>query len=64
MWIVRLALRRPYTFTVMAILIVVMGRRHEGRADEGKHAKNNEGDLHLSDCLWSSRSTWKIIFSS
>src|SRR6266508_2422929 len=25
MWIVRLALRRPYTFTVVAILIVLMG---------------------------------------
>src|SRR5450432_2976881 len=25
MWIVRLALRRPYTFTVMAILIVLLG---------------------------------------
>src|SRR6516162_4636204 len=25
MWIVRLALRRPYTFVVMAILILVMG---------------------------------------
>src|SRR5881398_846048 len=25
MWIVRLALRRPYTFTVMAILLVLMG---------------------------------------
>src|SRR5260370_4235122 len=25
MWIVRLALRRPYTFVVMAILIVVLG---------------------------------------
>src|ERR1700731_3332503 len=25
MWIVRLALRRPYTFVVMAILIVIMG---------------------------------------
>ena len=25
MWIVRLALRRPYTFTVMAVLIVVLG---------------------------------------
>ena len=25
MWIVRLALRRPYTFTVMAILVVLMG---------------------------------------
>jgi hypothetical protein len=25
MWIVRLALRRPYSFTVMAILIVLMG---------------------------------------
>ena len=25
MWIVALALRRPYTFTVMAILIVLMG---------------------------------------
>ena len=25
MWIVRLALRRPYTFVVLAILIVVMG---------------------------------------
>src|ERR1700727_2400533 len=25
MWIVRLALRRPYTFTVMAILIFLMG---------------------------------------
>ncbi len=25
MWIVRLALRRPYTFTVMALLIVIMG---------------------------------------
>jgi multidrug efflux pump subunit AcrB len=25
MWIVRLALRRPYTFTVMALLIVVLG---------------------------------------
>ena len=25
MWIVRLALRRPYTFVVMAILILAMG---------------------------------------
>jgi multidrug efflux pump subunit AcrB len=25
MWIVRLALRRPYTFVVVAILIVIMG---------------------------------------
>ena len=25
MWIVRLALRRPYTFVVMAILIAVLG---------------------------------------
>jgi multidrug efflux pump subunit AcrB len=25
MWIVRLALRRPYTFVVMAVLILVMG---------------------------------------
>src|SRR5258708_15170862 len=25
MWIVRLALRRPYTFVVMAILILIMG---------------------------------------
>ncbi len=25
MWIVRLALRRPYTFVVMSILIVIMG---------------------------------------
>ena len=25
MWIVRLALRRPYTFTVAAILLVLMG---------------------------------------
>jgi multidrug efflux pump subunit AcrB len=25
MWIVRLALRRPYTFTVLAILLVLMG---------------------------------------
>jgi hypothetical protein len=25
MWIVRLALRRPYSFTVMAILIVLVG---------------------------------------
>ena len=25
MWIVRLALRRPYTFIVMAILIAIMG---------------------------------------
>ena len=25
MWIVRLALRRPYTFTVMALLIVILG---------------------------------------
>src|SRR3984957_14498201 len=25
MWIVRLALRRPYTFTVMAIMIVLLG---------------------------------------
>ena len=25
MWIVRLALRRPYTFTVMAMLIVLLG---------------------------------------
>jgi multidrug efflux pump subunit AcrB len=25
MWIVRLALRRPYTFTVMAILIGLLG---------------------------------------
>ena len=25
MWIVRLALRRPYTFVVMSILILVMG---------------------------------------
>jgi hypothetical protein len=26
MWIVRLALRRPYTFVVLAILILVLGR--------------------------------------
>jgi multidrug efflux pump subunit AcrB len=25
MWIVRLALRRPYTFVVLAILILIMG---------------------------------------
>ena len=25
MWIVRLALRRPYTFTIMAMMIVLMG---------------------------------------
>ncbi|MDB5220721.1 MAG: Cobalt-zinc-cadmium resistance protein CzcA, partial [Myxococcaceae bacterium] len=25
MWLVRIALKRPYTFVVMAILIVVMG---------------------------------------
>jgi len=25
MWIVRLALRRPYTFIVMALLIVILG---------------------------------------
>ena len=25
MWIVRLALQRPYTFVVMAILILIMG---------------------------------------
>jgi len=25
MWIVRLALRRPYTFVVMSILIVILG---------------------------------------
>src|ERR1700678_3876981 len=25
MWIVRLALRRPYTFTVMAILLILLG---------------------------------------
>lgn len=25
MWIVRLALRRPYTFVVVALLIVVLG---------------------------------------
>ena len=25
MWIVRLALRRPYTFVVMSVLIVVLG---------------------------------------
>jgi multidrug efflux pump subunit AcrB len=25
MWIVRLALRRPYTFTVVAILVVLLG---------------------------------------
>src|SRR6202789_2298980 len=25
MWIVRLALRRPYTFTVMAIMLVLLG---------------------------------------
>ena len=25
MWIVQLALRRPYTFVVMALLIVVLG---------------------------------------
>ena len=25
MWIVRLALRRPYTFVVMSVLIVIMG---------------------------------------
>ena len=25
MWIVRLALRKPYTFTVMAILMLIMG---------------------------------------
>jgi len=25
MWIVRLALRRPYTFVVMALLILILG---------------------------------------
>jgi len=25
MWIVRLALRRPYTFVVMAVLIAILG---------------------------------------
>ena len=25
MWIVRLALRRPYTFVVMSVLIVILG---------------------------------------
>ena len=25
MWIVRLALRRPYTFVVLALLIVILG---------------------------------------
>ena len=25
MWIVRLALRRPYTFVVMAVLILIVG---------------------------------------
>ena len=34
MWIVRLALRRPYTFVVMALLIVVLGvRRDRPHAD-------------------------------
>ncbi len=31
MWIVRLALRRPYTFTVMALLIVILGLVTLGR---------------------------------
>ena len=31
MWIVRLALRRPYTFTVMALLIVILGLITLGR---------------------------------
>src|SRR4029079_5553718 len=32
MWIVRLALRRPYTFVVMAILLVVAGTYVIGRS--------------------------------
>ena len=46
MWIVRLALRRPYTFVVMAMLIVIAGRvRHLAHADR-----------HLSR-RWTSRSS-------
>ena len=33
MWIVRLALRRPYTFVVMAILILAMGVIGPANAD-------------------------------
>ena len=32
MWIVRLALRRPYTFIVMAILIAILGTPRGGAA--------------------------------
>ncbi len=35
MWIVRLALRRPYTFTVMALLIVVLGVLCDAADGEG-----------------------------
>ncbi len=43
MWIVRLALRRPYTFVVMAILILIMGiarnRSHpNGHFSEHQHS--------------------------
>src|ERR1700710_2275777 len=31
MWIVRLALNRPYTFTVMALLIIILGAIAMGR---------------------------------
>ena len=32
MWIVKLALRRPYTFVVLAVLIFIVGPPNLGRA--------------------------------
>ena len=51
MWIVRLALRRPYTFIVMAILIGIHGRtfdRHNTHRHFSLHQYSNGGrDLEL-----------------
>ena len=50
MWLVRLALRRPYTFTITAMLIVLLGDRHH-RADVHGHFSENQhsgGQRHLA----------------
>ena len=46
MWLVRIALRRPYTFVVMAMLIVILGVRHHP-PDADRHLPGHRHPGHL-----------------
>ena len=46
MWLVRIALRRPYTFVVMAMLIVILGVRHDPPDADG-HLPGHRHPGHL-----------------